>query len=297
MSDPATHAAATERDLTISQLEAEVSRLTALVNASALVAASLDVASVLQELTQQAAYVLNARASSLLLVDQARRELVFQVAYGEKGADLTERRFPVDQGIAGAVATTGEPILMADARADPRHLSTFDEELGFTTGSLMAVPIQVRGQILGVLEVLNPASEGPFTEDDLSMLTAWAGQAGLALENASRHMSVVQQLELVGEHMRDGMVIVNASREVSLVNATARRMLGLPPRDAIGASDLAALACAPPLLSLAEADTATDAELHVTGEGASVLHAHAVPLMGTGHVWQGAVILLHTPHT
>lgn len=293
MADAAAREALSERDLTISQLEAEISRLTALVNASALVAASRDMDAVLRELVRQAAAVLDARAASLLLVDDEHNELVFRVAYGEKGADLVQARFPKSQGIAGHVALTGEPVLIQDAQRDPRHFKKFDAQLGFTTGSLMAVPIQVRGTIRGVLEVLNPSTVGEFTEDDLSMLIAWAGQAGLAMENASRQLGTLRQLETVAESVRDGMFLVDGSGDVTMINGAACVLLGVADPAGATRDMLARMDTQPPLLELVDRGAAAEIEVRVPGERARALRVNTVPMRGPSGERFGAVVVLN----
>ncbi len=288
-----THGIASEQEFMISQLEDEVFRLTALLNAAALIAGSLEPDTVLMELVQQAALVLRAKAASLLLLDEAAGELVFRVAYGEKGADLVERRFPSDKGIAGAVATTGEPILIQDAQRDPRHLKQFDEELGFRTGSLLAVPVQVHGQVLGVLEVLNPDTVARFTEDDLSLLIAFAGQTGLALANAQVHSGMQRQLDLVAQSMQDGLVVLDRDGDVTLANPAARAMLGLPDTGDIATANLARAANDSAAFAPVAHPGRQEIRVEVPGVPPRSIRVTGAPMLDPAGQQVGTVLVMH----
>jgi len=145
---------------------------------------TFDLPQLLQDTMQLAASVIDAAASSLMLVDEARRELIFAVAHGAKGAQLRSQRIPMSEGIAGWVATRGEAVIANDVAKDPRFSRQVDARTGFLTRSILAVPMQLRGKTIGVLEVLNKHDEESFDEEDLRLLLALAAPAAIALENA-----------------------------------------------------------------------------------------------------------------
>ena len=71
-------------------------------------------------------------------------------------------RFPVGTGIAGFVAETGETLNVHDAYKDPRFNATIDEQTGYTTRSILCMPICIRGQVIGVVQMINKIG-GTFT--------------------------------------------------------------------------------------------------------------------------------------
>ena len=88
----------------------------------------------------------------------------------------------------GDVAQRGEAELVADARDDPRFVQHVDQATGFATRSMVAAPLTARGEVLGVLQVLNKRSgTGRFDEGDRALLIGLASTAGLAVRNAQLH--------------------------------------------------------------------------------------------------------------
>jgi two-component system NtrC family sensor kinase len=128
--------------------------------------------------------VLDAEACSVMLVDEPSGTLRWEVALGEGSGKLQTLSVPIGQGISGGVAATGEAVRIEDAQTDPRWIGRrFDETTGFTTHSILCVPIRTRDRIIGVIQVLNRRG-WPFTEDDQRLLEALASMGAVAIENA-----------------------------------------------------------------------------------------------------------------
>jgi signal transduction histidine kinase len=141
----------------------------------------LDLDQLLREVMDRAQELLEAERSTLFVLDRERNELWSKVLRGLK---VHEIRLPVGKGLAGWVAKTGRPVLVSDAYDDPRFDPSVDKRSGFRTRALMAIPIRGRDErTIGVIEVLNRKS-GAFGTDDERLLTAFASQAGVAIENA-----------------------------------------------------------------------------------------------------------------
>lgn len=151
---------------------------------------TFDLPQLLQDTMQLAASVINAGASSLMLLDETRQGLIFAVVHGEKGAMLRSQRIPIEEGIAGWVVRHGEPVIANNVSTDPRFSRQVDVRTGFLTQSILAVPMQIRGKTIGVLEVLNKYDEEGFDEEDLRLLLTLAAESAIAIENAR----LIQQL-------------------------------------------------------------------------------------------------------
>lgn len=159
---------------------------------------TLQLDEVLTRIMQQVEAMLNVEAGSLLLTDPATGELVFQIALGDKAAEVKPFRIPRGQGIAGEVALTGHPLMIANVDEDKRHFKKLDQTTKFSTRNILCVPLVLYDQIIGVLEVMNKR-ESDFTQVDLELLSSIASYAAIAIQNARLHQSVLAERDKVIE--------------------------------------------------------------------------------------------------
>jgi two-component system NtrC family sensor kinase len=131
-------------------------------------------------MTEQA---FKAAASSVLLLDEDRQELCFEFADGEAEHALKQVRMSVEDGIAGWVARSGESLIVNDVASDERFCRDVDMTTGFVTRSIMCAPMMVRGNVIGVIEVLNKLDGSDFDEQELDALVSVASTAGMAIES------------------------------------------------------------------------------------------------------------------
>ncbi len=153
---------------------------------------------VLTRIMEQVERMLNVEAGSLLLTDPTNGDLVFQIALGDKGQEVKPFRIPKGQGIVGEVALTGEPLIVSDVEQDQRHFKKLDQQFDFLTRNILCVPLILRDQVIGVLEVMNKKI-GNFTQEDLELLNSIASYAAIAIYNARLHESVLAERDRVFE--------------------------------------------------------------------------------------------------
>jgi len=164
------------------ELEREVARYRAVYDVMQALGGTLDLDELLDLIITRITEVMDADRSSLFLIDWETRELWSKVAQGVR---FMEIRFPMDLGLAGAVATTGQILNIADAYDDQRFNQGFDRQTGYRTKSVLCVPMTNKeGERIGVIQVLNKKSEEPFNEEDQELLHTLAGQAAVAVENS-----------------------------------------------------------------------------------------------------------------
>jgi Nif-specific regulatory protein len=166
------------------------SGLTALVVASATINGSLNLEEVLTQIARSAADVLDAEASSVLLFDRERNQLVFKAAVGGQAEALVGHAFDARLGIAGRVLASGEPELSLDARSHPDFYEGIDAKLSFHTKGMIAAPLTYRADVIGVVEVLNKRGEGHFGDRDIEILKVFANLAAISATNARMHESL-----------------------------------------------------------------------------------------------------------
>ena len=177
----------------IIKLKRKVYELSALVEASKLLNSTLDLDELLEIISNLAKDVMRSEASSILLIDEATQELVFEVATGEKSEKLEKYRIPLDEGIAGHVVQTGKAELVADAQNDPRFYKKADVDSTFVSHSIMAVPLITKEKIIGVIELLNPIDRDFYDENDLELCTALAQLIAISVDNAQLHIEALEK--------------------------------------------------------------------------------------------------------
>src|SRR5437764_6021831 len=125
--------------------------------------------------------VFRARAASVLLLDEATDELVFEAVVGEGEDTLVGRRFPSGTGIAGRVLGRRQPLVLADVTADPRFSAEATQSTGYVPKGIMAVPLLHGEDVLGVLEVLDRPADARFSLEEVDLLGLFGIQAAAAL--------------------------------------------------------------------------------------------------------------------
>ena len=130
--------------------------------------------------------VFGAAACSIALLSADGTELVFTTATGGAAASVSGLRMPAGEGIAGWVATTGQPLAVDDLTGDPRFAANVAESTGYIPQAILASPIETGERLLGVIEILDRDPNRAGAADDLSLLELFAHQAALALDAAAR---------------------------------------------------------------------------------------------------------------
>jgi putative nucleotidyltransferase with HDIG domain len=141
---------------------------------------------------QMAAEITEAKRASLMLVDNETNQLVIKAARGIDARIQKETFLALGEGIAGRVAIQGAPLFVRNIQETEFKSSA---EVGrYDTGSLISVPLLIRGEIFGVLNVADKASGQTFREEDLTLLCALAQKAALAIENHALYESIYTTL-------------------------------------------------------------------------------------------------------
>ncbi|MBC8172239.1 MAG: GAF domain-containing protein, partial [Anaerolineae bacterium] len=159
------------------------------------VAEAGEVETLLQLITSSAVQILNAEAGSLLLAtDDDTGDMTFRVAIGGASGELLGTRVAAGRGLVGEVVKTGKPVIANDTRRDERWKGEVTKTGEFKTSSILAVPLSAKDRIIGVLEVLNKQDGTLFVKEEVELLTTFAGQAAIAIENARLFQMTGSQL-------------------------------------------------------------------------------------------------------
>jgi len=161
-------------------------------------ASTLDLDILLNHIVSAASDLTKTEAASILLYDDAARQLSFQVATNLDQPTMRGLAVPLEGSIAGWIVTHHKAARITNVKEDPRHFSTIEKKTHFTTRSLLGVPLITKDKVVGVLEVINK-QVGDFTDDDEDLLQVLGAQAAVAIENAR----LFHQSDLVAEFVHE----------------------------------------------------------------------------------------------
>jgi two-component system, NtrC family, sensor histidine kinase KinB len=176
----------------------QVRVMTALAESAATISGSLKLEDVLLSILEKISQALRVQAVSLALIDIENGELVFRAATGWQRNEDFYNHLKLGRGIAGWVALEGRGVVVPDVTKDTH----FDLETNLRTGlesrAVACAPIRYRGEVIGVLEALNP-TEKNFNPDALLVLTGIGSLAGSAI----RHAQLYENLQATHQRYRE----------------------------------------------------------------------------------------------
>ncbi|MCL4259535.1 MAG: GAF domain-containing protein [Anaerolineales bacterium] len=161
-------------------------------------ASTLDLDILLDDIISAAADITHAEAASILLYDDMARQLYFQVATNIDEPTMRGIIVPLDSSIAGWIVTNRQSVRLEDAHEDARFFNNVEQTVGYSTKSLLGLPLITKNKVVGVLEVINK-KKGKFTDSDESILAVLGAQAAIAIENAR----LFQQSDLIQEFVHE----------------------------------------------------------------------------------------------
>ncbi len=176
-------AMAIENTRLYSQTRRRIDELATLSLISQAITSTLDLQETLTTITDHAIRLLDAMAASVTLLDEVEGNLRFEAASGPSSDFVREMDLAIEQGIVGWVIQHGEPALVPDVSQDIRFFDGVDRQSGFTTHSILCVPLQTRERTIGAIEVINKRN-GSFNQRDLRLLNWLTMPAITAIENA-----------------------------------------------------------------------------------------------------------------
>ena len=209
----------------------------------------------LTAIIEAAARATDATLGSVMLVDEEQGEYVFGAHYALSQETIAtieaELHIPLGEGLVGAVVTTGQPLVVADVSTDPRWIPM---EMKEPMRSFLGVPLVGRdGQPLGALTLSRP-DVGAFDEDHARLLSTFANQAAMAIENARLYEQAQQEiterklaeealaherdlLRALMDSIPDTIYFKDAASRFMRINKAQARVLGVDPEEAIGKTD------------------------------------------------------------
>jgi signal transduction histidine kinase len=179
-------------------LQSRLENYQRLLTLSRILTSTLNLYELLDLIVRAAQDLTRTEATSILLIDTKTGDLFFEAASGNKSDEVKREVVPPDS-IAGWVVRNGEAQIIADVSRDERFSKKTDEDTGFRTRSLLAVPLKVKDRVIGVVEAVNRIGDEPFSDEDIELLTVLSAQAAIAIENSR----LFQQNDFVSEMVHE----------------------------------------------------------------------------------------------
>ncbi|MBN1487834.1 MAG: GAF domain-containing protein [Anaerolineae bacterium] len=227
-------------------VQQQVSDLSLINEVGQTLTSTLDLNQILKQTTQLVQEALQAEAASVWLVAEDASELELMASSGPGAQLVTGYRLPLGNGIAGYVALNGEPYFSANVADDEHFFKHVSQVSDFTPGSLLCVPLKLKGRVVGVLQAMH-TEKYRFDITDLRLFESVASEVGIAVDNAELFAEVQafnrqleqrvaertrelleekEKTEAILASMADGLLVLDAQRRISTANVVAEQMFG-----------------------------------------------------------------------
>lgn len=179
----------------------ERERFSSLLDIAAVLSSTLNLPRLLDIILDSTVKLTNTTASSILLIDRQTGNLYFEATSNMPPTKMERIEVPLEGSIAGWVAQHGKPRVIQQVKSEEQFTvpAQIDMVTTLSTESLLAVPLTVKGEVIGVLEVVNKKDQQLFTREDIETLLALAGQAAVAIEN----VRLFQQSDFISEMVHE----------------------------------------------------------------------------------------------
>jgi PAS domain S-box-containing protein len=222
--------------------EAEHSNLLELAGIGQIVNSTLELDSVLQIVMDTIVRLTQAERGFLMLRDE-QGNMISRIARNWEQESINPGEFAISRTVIQKVIEGGEPILTTNAQEDPRFGSQ-ESIIAFSLRSILCVPLKVKDDLIGVIYADNRIRSGIFSENDRDLLTAFANQAAVAIENARLFSSLKHTLAEVTElknlmdnifaSIASGVITADIKDQITLCNRAAEAILGHTAIEIIG---------------------------------------------------------------
>lgn len=170
-----------------------MAELDALYKAAASLSTTESLKELLCKIVSEATQVIEAKSGSIMLIQKPENILTIEASIGLRSDIVKRTRLELGSSIAGYVAQKGTPLMVEDIEKD--HRFSHSSKKHYVTRSLLCVPLKVKDKILGVINLSDKVDGHPFTHDDLRLLTTFASQAAMAIDDAEQFNQKIRKIK------------------------------------------------------------------------------------------------------
>lgn len=174
---------------------------------SQIISSSLEMKDVLNAAMDNLRIMLEVDTGSIVLLDEKTNQLSFASSL-QTFPQMEQTHLRASEGIVGYVVRYGVPLIVNDAQNHPQFFPTVDHYTGYTTRSILCVPLIARDRVIGAIELLNKI-DGNFSEMDLTLVNSAATAIAIAIDNARLYR---EQAELIKELQNSQAQLVQSEK-------------------------------------------------------------------------------------
>jgi putative nucleotidyltransferase with HDIG domain len=220
----------------LKRIEEKTERLSLLSHLGQILNSTLEHQEVRRRAMEAATQLMKAEVGSLLLIDEEKHHLYFEVALGDQEETIKKITLNIGEGIAGWVAQNGEPLIVNAPEKEPRFFKGVDDKTEFKTRNIICVPVKVKERTIGVLEAVNKKEGEDFNEEDLSLFVSLSDQVAIALDNARLYQDLEEMFFQTAESLADAIekrdpYTGGHTQRVTQYSLTTARYLRLKPAE------------------------------------------------------------------
>jgi two-component system, OmpR family, phosphate regulon sensor histidine kinase PhoR len=259
-------------------LQRQVDEMERLSRLSRAIHASQDLNSSFKVIIDGAVDLTGAEEATLLLVDEQTDELYMVAGSNFEEEFVRAFRVPIKDSLPGRVILTGKPLLLN--QATPTKLKA-----SYLVYSVLYVPLQLNGRVSGVLGVDNRHNREPFGEHQLAHLSTLADHTAIVIENAQRYTSLSLQLskqERILAGLQDGVIVIDETGHIILVNEVAKRAFRLEESDMTGKPALEVFTQADMQELIKTPNTASNQSIEINVEDGRMFNGMLAAIPGIG---------------
>lgn len=293
----------------VGKKEEESNNLMALAAISQVINSSLNLDDVLRIVMDTIVRLTGAERGFLMLRDQPDGELIMRLARNWEQESIASNEFAISRTVVDRVINEGQAILTTNAQEDPRF-GGHESIIAYNLRSILCVPLKVKDVLTGVIYADNRIRSGIFTETERNLLSAFANQAAVAIENARLFASLRKTLAEVTalKNLMDnvfasivsGVITTDISDTITLCNRATESILGKSAGEIMGSSLHLAL---PPIAQeldqyltrvrdLEQSFVGLEFTPNLPDRGPAVWSLNLSPLKDANHGIQGVAIVL-----
>jgi PAS domain S-box-containing protein len=221
----------------VERIRGKAQELSALLKIAETATQSLDTEKILNDTLDRSLEILRFDVGYIRTLDRETRDFVVRAARGLSSAEFLSRRIPIDSSLdIVKLILSREPVIFPDIRRDSRFQARTMEREGVISAAF--VPVMSKTRVVGLL-VVGSRKRHKFLKGEISLLTAFGSQLGMALENAQLFDQVTRDkayIENLVENAGDAVVAAALDDRILTWNRAAEIIFGHSKEEAIGQS-------------------------------------------------------------